>query len=232
MQGPGAPRKADITALDDMELVRLARQRDGAAFRAIMQRSNRRLYRIARAVMRDDSEAEGVVQEAYMRAFASLADFRGESSLSTWLSRIVLNEALGRLRRHRPTVDVSTIETRPPSRGKVIPFPLASTQPDPERTMAQRQIQILLERAIDDLPDDFRTVLVARVVEGMSVEATADLFGLRPETVKTRLHRARRLLRDALEKQIGPGLTDAFPFAGRRCERMTNAVLDRLALAI
>jgi RNA polymerase sigma-70 factor (ECF subfamily) len=232
MQHPDVPRRADITALDDIELVRLARQRDGTAFRAIMQRSNRRLYRIARAVMRDDSEAEDVVQEAYMRAFAGLADFRGESSLSTWLSRIVLNEALGRLRRHRPTVDVSTIETRQPSRGEVIPFPLASTQLDPERTMAQRQIQVLLERAIDDLPDDFRTVLVARVVEGMSVEATADLFGLRPETVKTRLHRARRLLRDALEKQVGPVLTDAFPFAGRRCERMTNAVLERLALAI
>ena len=98
--------------------------------------------------------------------------------------------------------------------------------------MAQRQIQILLERAIDDLPDVFRTVLVARVVEGMSVEETADLFGLRPETVKTRLHRARRLLRDALEKQVGPVLTNAFPFDGHRCERMTNKVLERLALAM
>jgi RNA polymerase sigma-70 factor, ECF subfamily len=228
---PSIPRNVDITALGDMELVQLARQRDGTAFRAIMQRSNRRLYRIARAVMHDDSEAEDVVQEAYMRAFASLADFRGESSLATWLSRIVLNEALGRLRRLRPTVDVTSIETRQPSRGEVIPFPLESPQLDPERTMAQRQIQILLERAIDDLPDAFRTVLVARVVEGMSIEETADLFGLRPETVKTRLHRARRLLRDALEKQIGPVLTDAFPFAGRRCERMTNEVLERLALA-
>jgi RNA polymerase sigma-70 factor (ECF subfamily) len=231
MQRPDVPRKVDIAALDDMELVQMARQRDGAAFRTIMQRSNRRLYRIARAVLHDDSEAEDVVQEAYMRAFAGLADFRGESSLSTWLSRIVLNEALGRLRRVRPTVDVTSIETRQPSQDSVIPFPLASTQPDPERTMAQRQIQVLLERAIDDLPDVFRTVLVARVVEGMSIEETADLFGLRPETVKTRLHRARRLLRDALEKQVGPILTDAFPFDGRRCERMTNRVLERLALA-
>jgi RNA polymerase sigma-70 factor, ECF subfamily len=229
---PSIPRKVDITALDDMELVQMACQQDGAAFRTIMQRSNRRLYRIARAIMRDDSEAEDVVQEAYMRAFASLGDFRGESSLATWLSRIVLNEALGRLRRLRPTVDVTSIETRHPSRGQVIPFPLASTQLDPERTMAQRQIQVLLERAIDDLPEIFRTVLIARVVEGMSVGETADLFGLRPETVKTRLHRARRLLRDALEKQVGPVLTDAFPFDGRRCERMTNKVLERLALRI
>jgi RNA polymerase sigma-70 factor (ECF subfamily) len=229
---PSIPRNVALTARDDMELVEMARQRDGAAFRTIMQRNNRRLYRIARAVMHDDSEAEDVVQEAYMRAFASLADFRGESSLATWLSRIVFNEALGRLRRVRPTVDVTSIETRPPSRGEVIPFPLASAQLDPERTLAQRQIQILLEHAIDDLPEVFRTVLVARVVEEMSVEETADLFGLRPETVKTRLHRARRLLRDALEKQIGPVLTDAFPFDGRRCERMTNEVLERLALAI
>lgn len=231
MQRPDIPPKVDTAALDDMELVQMARQRDGAAFRAIMQRSNRRLYRIARAVMHDDGEAEDVVQETYMRAFTSLADFR-ESSLATWLSRIVLNEALGRLRRLRPTVDVTSVETRQPSPGEVIPFPLASTQLDPERTMAQRQIQVLLERAIDDLPEIFRTVLVARVVEGMSVGETADLFGLRPETVKTRLHRARRLLRGAFEKQVGPVLTDAFPFDGQRCDRMTNKVLERLALPI
>jgi len=229
---PSNVRSVDLTGLDDVELVRMARQRDGAAFRVIMQRSNRRLYRIARAVVHDDSEAEDVVQEAYVRAFTSLADFRGDSSLSTWLSRIVLNEALGRLRRRRPTIDVTSIENRQPEQSTVIPFPLASTQPDPERTMAQRQIQILLERAIDDLPDDFRTVLVARVVEGMSVEETADLFGLRPETVKTRLHRARRMLRDALEKQAGPVLTNAFPFDGWRCERTTNKVLEQLGLAV
>ncbi|HSV25220.1 MAG TPA: RNA polymerase sigma factor [Xanthobacteraceae bacterium] len=222
----------DLTALDDMELVKLARQRNGAAFRVIMQRCNRRLYRIARAVMHDDGEAEDVVQEAYVRAFASLADFRSDSSLSTWLSRIVLNEALGRLRRRRPTIDVASIENRQEPQSSIIPFPLASTQPDPERTMAQRQIQVLLERAIDDLPDVFRTVLVARVVEGMSVEETADLFSLRPETVKTRLHRARRLLRDALEKHTGPLLTNAFPFDGWRCERTTNKVLERLGLPL
>src|SRR5215471_335698 len=229
---PSNVRSVDFTGLNDVELVRMARQRDGAAFRVIMQRGNRRLYRIARAVVHDDSEAEDVVQEAYVRAFTSLADFRGDSSLSTWLSRIVLNEALGRLRRRRPTIDVTSIENRQPEQSTVIPFPLASTQPDPERTMAQRQIQVLLERAIDDLPDDFRTVLVARVVEGMSVEETADLFGLRPETVKTRLHRARRLLREALKQHVSPALTDAFPFAGWRCERTTNKVLERLGLTV
>jgi RNA polymerase sigma-70 factor (ECF subfamily) len=229
---PSGARNVDFATLDDMELVQMARQRDGAAFRVIMQRSNRRLYRIARAVVHDDSEAEDVVQEAYVRAFAGLADYRGESSLSTWLSRIVLNEALGRLRRRRPTVEVTAIENHQSSQGAIIPFPLTSNQPDPERTMAQRQIQVLLERAIDELPEVFRTVLMARAVEGMSVEETADLFGLRPETVKTRLHRARRLLREALEKQAGPIMTNAFPFDGWRCEQTTNKVLERLGLTV
>ena len=223
-----AARAIDMNALDEGELVRLARNRDGAAFRAIMQRSNRRLYRIARAVVNNDSEAEDVVQEAYVRAFTGLKDFRGDSSLATWPSRIVLNEAMGRLRRRRPTVDVAVLEGAQARQGEVVPFPLASTESDPERTIAQRQIGALLESAIDELPEPFRTVLVARAVEGMSIEETAALFGLKPETVKTRLHRARHLLREALEKQIGPVLADAFPFDGRRCARMTEAVLARI----
>jgi RNA polymerase sigma-70 factor (ECF subfamily) len=224
-----AARPVDWAALDDAALVRLARAGDAASFRAIMQRSNRRLYRIARAVVNNDSEAEDVVQEAYVRAFTGLKDFRGESSLATWLSRIVLNEAMGRLRRRRPTVDIAAMETRQAPQGDVVRFPLASMEPDPERAIAQRQISALLESAIDGLPDPFRTVLVARAVEGMSIEETAELFGLKPETVKTRLHRARHLLREALEKQIGPVLSDAFPFDGRRCQRTTEAVLARVA---
>src|SRR5499426_3436649 len=171
MQRP--TRVAALHAFGDAQLVQLARQRDGAAFRTIMQRHNRRLYRMARAVVLDDSEAEDVVQEAYVRAFTSLDQFRGDSSLATWLSRIVLNEALGRLRRRRPTVDLGTIENRAPS--QIISFPTA--QLDPERTMAQREIQSLVEQAIDDLPAAFRIVLVARIIEDMSIEETAELFG-------------------------------------------------------
>ncbi len=229
MKRPDTSRTLDVENLAEAELARLASQGDAAAFRAIMQRSNRRLYRLSRAVVNDDSEAEDVVQEAYVRAFAALAGFRGEASLATWLSRIVLNEAMGRLRRRHPTVDVNAIESRQSPDANIIAFPLASREPDPERAVAQRQIQGLLESAIDDLPEPFRTVLVARAVEGMSIEETATLFGLKPETVKTRLHRARQLLREALEKQIGPVLTDAFPFDGRRCERMTERVLARVA---
>jgi len=216
---------------DDAELVDRARRRDNEAFRLIMQRHNRRLYRIARAVLRNDGEAEDAVQEAYVRAFTHLAEFRGDASLATWLSRIVLNEALGRIRRRRGERDLAALEN-PMPQADIIPFPLAAPPPDPERSMAQRQIQQMLEHAIDDLPDDFRTVLVARVIEDMSVEETARLLGLRAETVKTRLHRARKLLRDALERQVGPALTDAFPFDGARCARMTEQVLARLALLV
>jgi RNA polymerase sigma-70 factor, ECF subfamily len=216
----------------ETELIRRARQKDNVAVRIIVQQHNRRLYRIARSVVRNDSEAEDVLQEAYVRAFANLAKFRGESSLATWLSRIVLNEALGRLRGRHPSVGLTEIENRPQSQGQIIPFPNSSPQLDPERTMAQREIQLILERAIDDLPEAFRTVLVARVIEEMSVEETADLLGIRPATVKTRLHRARGLLKDALEKRVGSVLTDAFPFLGQRCERMTSAVLQRLGLPV
>jgi len=232
MPAQDATRSVDLAALKDAELAQLACQRDGGAFRTIMQRHNRRLYRVARSVMRNDSEAEDVVQEAYVRAFANLATFRGESSLATWLSRIALNEALGRLRGRRPSADLTEIESRPPAQGQIIPFPNASPQLDPERTMAQREIQLIVERAIDELPELFRTVLVARVIEEMSVEETADLLGIRPETVKTRLHRARGLLKEALERRVGSVLNDAFPFEGQRCERMTSTVLRRLALSV
>ncbi|MEA2993384.1 MAG: polymerase sigma-70 factor, subfamily [Alphaproteobacteria bacterium] len=230
---PQATAKAAplTAATSDGELLERARLRDEQAFRLIMQRNNRRLYRIARGVLRNDSEAEDVVQETYCRAFAHLDGFRGESSLATWLARIAFNEALGRLRQQRPTVDWTTLEnTRPESQvlnNQVIAFPMQN-QIDPERTMAQREIQRLLEQAIDDLPEAFRIVLVTRTIEGMSVEETADLLGLRPETVKTRLHRARHLLREALDKKAGSVLPDAFPFGSMRCERMTERVLARL----
>ncbi|TJW17436.1 MAG: RNA polymerase sigma factor [Mesorhizobium sp.] len=209
-------------ASGDMQLVRRALARDGDAFRTIIKTHNQRLYRIARGVVRNDSEAEDIVQEAYVRAFAHLDTFRGESSLATWLSRIVLNEALGRLRKRRRTV---AMPENP--QAEIIKFPLNPSD-DPERTMAQRQILELVERATDSLPDVYRTVFVARVIEGLSIEETAELLSVRPETVKTRLHRARALVRKALDDQIGPVLLDAFPFAGRRCDRLTEAVMTRL----
>jgi len=210
----------------DAELVRRARNRDEAAIRAVMQSNNRRLYRLARGILRNDSEAEDVVQATYVRAFTHLESFRGDSSLATWLARIAMNEALGRLRRQRPGVEWTSL---PPGvlEAQVIQFPL-SAKSDPEKTMAQREIQQVVEHAIDDLPEAFRIVFITRVIEGMNVEETAEILGLKPGTVKTRLHRARAMLRDNIEKKIGPVVMEAFPFAGKRCERLTDAVLKRL----
>jgi RNA polymerase sigma-70 factor, ECF subfamily len=224
-----APQTAPV-AVRDAELVRLALARDEAAVRAIIKANNRRLYRLARGILRHDNEAEDVVQETYVRAFTHLAEFRGDSSLSTWLSRIAMNEALGRLRRRRPGVELSSL----PSgmlEAQIIQFPLLSAADDPEKTMAQREIQHVVEGAIDELPEPFRMVFITRVMEGMNVEETADILGLKPETVKTRLHRARAMLRDNVEKKIGPVVLEAFPFAGRRCDRLTEAVLKRLGYA-
>jgi len=224
-----APAPYVAVPADEAELVRRALARDDMAFRTIMERHNRRLYRIARSILRNDSEAEDVVQQAYVNAFTHLGGFRGDSTLATWLCRITMNEALGRLRRERPAVTLETFEAQR-TEAQIIKFPQTATSDDPERTMAQREILQLVERATDNLPEIFRIVFMTRVIEGMSTEETANLLGLQPDTVKTRLYRARRLVRDELDKQIGPVLMDAFPFAGRRCERMTNAVLQRLIL--
>ncbi len=220
-------KQAAAEALSDQDLVNRALAREEAAVRALTQRYNRRLFRIARSILRDDAEAEDVVQETYVRAFTGLDQFRGDAGFGTWITRIAMNEALGRLRKRRPTVDWDTYaENR--AQAEVIHFPGAALGNDPEKTMAQGEIRAVLEGAIDELPDAFRSVFVARIVEGMTVEETADLFGLQSETVKTRLHRARNLLREALDTQLGPALTSTFPFDGSRCERMTETVVRRI----
>ena len=185
--------------------------------------------KLARHMLGTEVEAEDMVQETYVRAFTHLENFRGESSLATWLGRIAINEALGRLRRQRPNVEWTSL---PPGvlEAQIIQFPHSATSDDPEQSMAQREIQHVVEHAIDELPEAFRIVFITRVIEGMNVEETAEILGLKPETVKTRLHRARAMLRDNVEKKIGPVVMDAFPFAGKRCERLTEAVLKRLGL--
>jgi RNA polymerase sigma-70 factor (ECF subfamily) len=212
---------------NDTEQVRRALARDASAFRAIMQTHNRCLYRIARSILRNNADAEDAVQEAYVSAFTNLASYRGEGSLKSWLSRIVVNESLGRMRQRHSTIDLATLEQQQ-SEAQIIQFPQSTPNDDPERTMAQRQIIHLVEQATDNLPEAFRLVFVARVIEGMSIEETSELLGIKAET---RLHRARQLVRDQLEKEIGPVLTDAFPFAGRRCERLTETVMRRLGFS-
>jgi len=206
---------AEGAALSDDELLRGCQQRDDDAVRELTRRYNQRLFRVARGILRDDAAAEDVVQETYVRVFTHLEQFRGDSSIGTWLVRIAMNLALGRIRSRRPTVDIADT-------------PAASSEPTPETLMAHRELKTLLERAIDDLPDTFRAVFVARIVEGLSIEETAELFHLRPETVKTRVHRARRALRRSLEQYVGGAVSDAFSFDGARCERLTRRVIDVL----
>jgi RNA polymerase sigma-70 factor (ECF subfamily) len=225
------PKQATQQSFDETALVERARRKDPAAIRTLVKLQNRRLYRIARSIVGDDAEAEDVLQEAYVRAFSGLDGFRGEARFGTWLARIVINESLGCIRRRRPTIDVTAFLEKPALNAQVIPFPESNRVIDPETRMAQTEIRVLLERTIDKLPQQFREVLVARLIEGMSVEETADLYGIPPPTVKTRLFRARAMLRVEMERHIGPTLGDAFPFAGRRCEHLADSVLIRLGLS-
>lgn len=217
------------TQQSENALVRAAQARQPEAIRTIIECYNQRLYRLARAIVRNDADAEEVLQEAYMRAFSGIGSFRGEATLATWLSRITINEALGRLRRKRRKERFDA-EFAGQDRAQIIPFPFMSSSDDPERSMAQRQILQIVEQASDNLPEVYRVVFVARVIEGLSIEETAKILDLLPATIKTRLHRARALIRQDLEAQIGPLLLEAFPFAGRRCERLTDAVLAKLDL--
>ncbi|WP_372785312.1 RNA polymerase sigma factor [Phenylobacterium sp.] len=221
-------RAFDYARLAEAELVGFARTGDHGAFRVIMQRCNQRLFRVARAIMRDEAEAEDVLQEAYARAFAAIATFRGEAGIATWLTRIVLNEAHARLRRRRPIVELDEVETAQET-AQLLNFPGVAKSSDPEADAARAQIRRILERAVDDLPEAFRLVFILREVEELSVEETAVHLGLKPQTVKTRLHRARRRLREALDDQLADVMVGAYPFLGARCARITEAVLARMS---
>jgi RNA polymerase sigma-70 factor (ECF subfamily) len=216
----------------DGELLRFARDGDPAAFRILIRRHDRHLYRMARSVLLDDQEAEDVVQETYILAFTRLVDFHGDASLSTWLTRIALNEALKRRRRRRRTVDLDVIDAaRDGADMQNYRSPMIAPDQDPERATAQHQLRRFLERAIDDLPETFRTVFVMRAIEEATTEETATLLGIRQQTVKTRLHRARRMLRAALGEHIGAAVKDAFPFDKPRCDRLVKKVLEQLGFA-
>ena len=216
-------------SMSDSELVAAAKQGSELAVRVIVQRYNRRLFRVARGVVRDDTEAEDVVQDAYVRAFTKLESFRGEAAFSTWLTRIVLNEALGRLRRQPVTTELSEIETAPGANGgRVIMFPMSSMPPSPESEADRQRVRQVLEQAVDELPDPFRLVFILREIEGLSTNDTSAALSVRAETVKTRLYRARRLMRRAIEQRLSPQFGDLFPFDGERCARMADRVVARL----
>lgn len=196
------------------------------AFRQLMQRYNQSLYRVARAIVSDDAEAEDVLQESYTRAFAAMPGFRGDSSLGTWLTRIVINESRGRLRRRRTVAQAA--DALKQQSATVIGFPAGQPVESPDTLVARAETRRLLEQAIDSLPDVFRPTFILRDIQEFTVEETAEILGVQPETVKTRLYRARRLLRKSLDATLADAVRGSFPFLGKRCERLTEAVLTRL----
>ncbi|HVC11201.1 MAG TPA: RNA polymerase sigma factor [Burkholderiales bacterium] len=198
------------------------------AFAQIMRRHNRRLFRTARAILRDDAEAEDALQEAYVQAYRALPGFRGEAQLSTWLVRIVANEALGRLRKRRRGAEVIALGTEEGWAERQMD---QSDTAQPERAVERAQSLRLIEAKIDDLPDAFRAVFVLRAVEELSVEETAEALDIPAATVRTRYFRARALLRETLARELDLALQDAFGFAGARCDRIVAHVLARIAAA-
>jgi len=213
----------------DLELVELVRAGDARAMETLIRRHNRSLYRTARAILRDDTEAEDAVQDAYIQAFRNLDAFRGESSLSTWLVRIAANAALMRRRRNVRRSEVIPINHES---GELLMDEIAEEQSaGPESQAIGAQMRHLLEQRIDALPDLYRAVFVMRAVEEMSVEETAAALGLTPATVRTRFFRARALLRSSLEQEVDNALLDVFAFDGERCDRIVAGVLGVVAPA-
>lgn len=218
--------KPDLSRLDDAALAGLAAARDPDVVRLITERNNQRLFRAAWSILRDRAEAEDAVQSAYLRAFAAIHGFEGRSSLSTWLTRIVINEALGRersARRRRARLDSGSVVQLDEYRDKLMRG--SANILTPEASVARDQLRRLLEQAIARLPESFRVVFVLRDVEGLGVEETAEALSILPATVKTRHLRARRRLQEDLAPEMKSALSGTFPFAGANCAAMTSRVL-------
>jgi RNA polymerase sigma-70 factor (ECF subfamily) len=213
--------------LDDAKLASRIAAGDQAGFELLMRRFNPKLFRVARSILRDDNEAEDALQDAYIDAFRHMHTFRGGARLGTWLTRIVINQSLGRLRKARRDRQVlpfahSSMADVPESQ---IPDDRAES---PTSVVLRAETRRLLERRIDELPVGFRTVFVLREVEDMTVEETAACLGIPEATVRTRLFRARALLRESLARDFDLATSDVFGFAGARCDRIVAAVLARL----
>ena len=192
-----------------------------------MRRYNRLLFRTARSILKSDAEAEDALQEAYLSAWRSLAGFRSEAKLSTWLVRIVANEALGRLRRKEAPI-IPLDATMNPLEPEIFDQLADDPEHQPDRAAAQAQLRMLMETRIDRLPEAFRTVFMLRAVEEMSVEEVAQALTIPEATVRTRYFRARSLLREHLARDVDLALSDAFSFDGARCNRIVAAVLARV----
>lgn len=226
-----AHSKPDPLQASDLDLASMVAAGDPGAFEVLMRRHNGALYRTARSILRDDAEAEDVVQESYLLAYRKMASFRGDASLSTWLTRIVVNEATGRLRKTRRRADIIELVPGPAGVGIEEEEHMSSERGAPEMpddAALRAEARRLIEARIDALPDSLRTVFMLRAVEDLSVQETADILGIPEATVRSQYFRARGLLREALARDFDRAVDSAFSFDGERCDRIVAAVLGRL----
>ena len=220
--------------LPDTEIARRVATGDADAFHFLMRRFNQTLYRTARSILRDDAEAEDAVQESYLLAYRAMGTFRGDAKLSTWLTRIVINEAIARSRKRKRTAEIIRLESdherhmdEADDHDARMADMREATAEQPEASALRAETRRLLEKKIDELPDAFRTVFMLRAVEEMTAEETALALGIPDATVRTRFFRAKGLLRESLAREIDFALEDAFAFDGARCDRIVDGVLSR-----
>jgi RNA polymerase sigma-70 factor (ECF subfamily) len=218
------PEKAKSEALTDEEVVCRVRAGETALYEVIMRRYNQRLYRVARAILHNDGEAEDVMQDAYVRAYEHLGQFAARAPFSTWLTRIAVHEALARLRQRNRNQSLDDTEYDGDQT-----MQMTSKSLDPEQSASGSQLRDLLEEAVLDLPEHYRTVIMLRDIEELSTAETADALDLTEDNVKIRLHRGHGMIRSWLYERIGAGAKEAFPFMGARCNRVVEAVFNRLA---
>ena len=208
---------SQVVALTDEEIVERVLAGETSLFELLMRRYNQRLYRITRAIVGDDREAEDVTQDAYVRAFEHLGQFAGRAKFSTWLTRIAVHEASARLRRRGRQVDIE--ESMPM---------LVSAAAGPEQRASDHELAQTIEAAVNALPEVYRSVFMLREVEGLTTAETAACLEINEETAKTRLHRARALLRNHINARVGAAVRETFEFAGARCDRMVAGVMARI----
>jgi RNA polymerase sigma-70 factor (ECF subfamily) len=224
--GTAVLERARLEGWSDEEVVARVLDGDTALFELLMRRHNQRIYRVARAILRDDAEAEDVMQDTYVRAYQHLNQFEGRAKFSTWLTRIAVHESLARAERRGRFESYFTDD--PTFEGDPMAY-VPSTERTPEQQASNRELGDLLERAILALPETYRTVIIMRDIEEMTTAETSEVLGITEENVKVRLHRARMLLRDELYSRAGASSTAAFAFHAVRCDRVVKAVMERIA---
>jgi RNA polymerase sigma-70 factor (ECF subfamily) len=226
---PDGTAAAPAASLSDAEIVLRVRAGDRGLFEILMRRHNQRMYRVARAVVKDEHDVEDVMQQAYFNAFMHLHQFEERSQFSTWLTRITLNEAFGRRRKMRQSESIERLPLDAGMDSGDFMETITSPRPDPERQAYAQELHRALEEAVDALPETYRAVFMLRDIEGLSTIEAGEGLGLSEEAVKTRLHRARAMIRQTVTARIGEVTAGAFQFHAPRCDRVVAAVLARIA---